>query len=385
VVNARRVRRWFVPKSYGNSQSNPAMRSPEPQTFTRRLGALGALLGLLGALNVAACGSDPCTSPQCGAGAGGTTSGGGSGGGSEAARSGPCTSDTTCDTAHGFSCTAGECRYPCRSHYDCEGQGVCDTVLATDGTRVGTYCTLFDEPVPPGQYYTHCPSYTECSADAGFVCLGSGVGDSDAYCSAACRADEDCPTGFFCDAVSDSTGKDALYCVRRRFCAPCETDADCLLVSGQICARDQGGEKICTQLCDTSVDSCPWGNAAICGTWDDELGAATCAHRYGSCHGEGKGCEPCVRDSDCPTGLCYGSSYTGERWCIDTSVDCNCDGLETSQHVCSGGNNCPRSPGGLKMSCFDYSRGEGDPIEYSCLASTSGPVSSPQTGCWEAL
>lgn len=376
---------WFAPKSYGNSHYTRTMGLAGRQSFTRQLGALGAAFGLLGAVSATACGSDPCTT--CDTGSGGSTSSGGSSS-SGAARSGPCSSDATCDTAHGFSCTAGECRYPCRTHYDCDRQGVCESVTDSGGTRLGTYCALFDEPKPAGQYYTHCPNYTECDATAGFACLGAGVGDADAYCSAACQGDADCPTGFLCDAVSGSNGAEELYCVRRRFCASCETDADCLTVAGQLCAQDQSGEKICTKLCDSAVDSCPWGNATVCGTWDDALGAATCAHRYGSCHGEGKGCEPCVRDEDCPTGFCNGSSYTGERWCIDTSVDCNCDGLETDNNICSGGNGCPRTPGGIEMSCYDNSRGPGDPIEYSCFGANttgSGDLASPQAGCWEAL
>ena len=351
-----------------------------------RFGALGACLALALAAASAACGSDPCTSAECGGTGASSSSGGSSSGGS--ARSGPCATDATCDTAHGFNCIAGECRYPCSTHFDCQGQGVCDSLKADDGTTLGTYCALLEEAVPSGQYYTRCPTYTECDSAAGFTCLGAGVGDSDAYCSSSCRADDDCPQGFFCDSVSDSSGKSSLYCVRRRFCAPCSTDADCLSVAGQICAADQSGERICTKLCDTEVDSCPWGNATVCRVWDEELGQATCGHRYGSCHGKGKGCEPCVRDDDCPTGFCASSSYTGERWCIDNSVDCNCDDLPTSQHVCSNGNNCPRTPGGLVMSCYDFSRGEGDPIEYSCFgANTSGSndLASPQAGCWGPL
>ncbi len=360
------------------------------QLFPTRLGVrtLGVILLGIGVALAAGCGSDTCTGTGCGDDApstGGTGSGGSSGNGM--ARSGPCSSDARCDTAHGFSCTAGECRYACATHFDCLGQGVCEPLKSDDGASLGTFCTLFEAPLPPGQYYTRCPKYDECDVDAGFSCLGAGVGDADAYCSARCKADPDCPTGYFCDTVSNSSGDMQLFCVRRQFCAPCEADADCLTVPGQVCASDQSGEKICTKVCDESVDSCPWGNSTVCGNWDDTLGQPTCAHRYGSCHGEGKGCEPCVRDEDCPTGFCNGSGYTGERWCIDQSVDCNCDELATRQVVCAGGNGCQRTPGGLKMSCFDSSRFADDPIAYTCFsANTNGSaLASPQAGCWEAL
>jgi hypothetical protein len=344
-----------------------------------------AVLGL--ALSLAfACGSDPCTGPEC-SGTAGTGATGGTGATTGTAREGPCTSDAVCDTSHGFSCTAGECRYPCRSHFDCLGQGTCQP-LADGGQALGTYCAFFEESPPAGQYYTQCPNYDECDVEGSFLCLGSGVGDADAYCSAACSGDSDCPQGYFCDEVTDTDGNALSVCVRRRFCAPCETDADCLTVAGQVCARDISGTKICTELCDPNVDSCPWGNASVCGVFDDELGAPTCAHRYGSCQGQGLGCEPCVRDADCPLGFCTGSSYTSERWCVDTTVNCDCEGLATSQNVCQAGNGCPRTPGDLRMMCYDNERFAGDPIAYSCFgANTTGTSSlaSPQSGCWGPL
>jgi hypothetical protein len=154
-------------------------------------------------------------------------------------------------------------------------------------------------------------------------------------------------------------------------------------VAGKICAHGPDHEKTCTTLCDPSSDSCPWGNAAVCGVFDSELGVPTCAHRFGSCHGEGKSCEPCVRDGDCPNGQCLGSPYTGERWCVDRTVQCNCDGLDTTQHVCNSGNGCPRTPGQLKMSCYDFQRSDTDPIAHACFqANTAG---SAQAGCWGPL
>jgi len=353
------------------------------------LPALRVGLVLFGLLLAGACGSDPCTGAACPAsagisGSGGTTATGGTGG-TGTARSGPCQSDATCDGSHGFSCAEGECRHPCRTHFDCEGQGICQPLTNDAGDKVGDYCALLDTPQPAGEYYTHCPNYDECDSAAGFVCLGAGVGDADAYCSGPCGTDTDCPTGFFCDQISDSNGDAHELCVRRRFCAPCETDADCLTVPGQICAHDPSGEKTCTVLCDQSVDSCPWGNATVCASVDPEVGAPTCAHRFGSCHGEGKSCEPCVRDADCPYGLCYGSGYTGERWCIDDTVDCNCDGLDTTSHICQAGNGCPRTPGALKMTCYDFERYDGDPLGHACFqanANGSAILESPQAGCW---
>jgi hypothetical protein len=172
-------------------------------------------------------------------------------------------------------------------------------------------------------------------------------------------------------------------CERRGFCSSCETHEDCLAVPGQICARDQSGEKICTQRCDPAVDSCPWGNAAECGVWDTELGFATCAHRFGSCQGEGRGCQPCVDASDCaPTGFCSRSSFTGEQFCIDLSVECDC-GADAQNDACTG-HGCPDSPDGLPMTCYAGVRFAGDPITNRCIGATSmsSALASPQSGCW---
>jgi hypothetical protein len=249
---------------------------------------------------------------------------------------------------------------------------------------LGGFCEPPPEPLPPGRYYTSCPNADECAEDEGFLCLGAGVGDLDAYCSGPCASDGDCPSGFLCDDVRTGPNTVETYCVRKGFCSSCETDSDCLAVANQVCAKDKSGAKICTKLCDTGVDSCPWGNAAECAIWDSELGVPTCSHRFGSCRGEGKGCEPCVTDADCPLGFCNASSFTEERWCVDLTVDCSCDGLTRRQGVCTGENGCPDSPGGVGMLCYDDPNDQTSTVARSCFAgeSSASVLGSPQVGCW---
>jgi hypothetical protein len=332
-----------------------------------------------------ACGDELCASGGDNAASGGSSAAGTAGrGGSGAAgggtgTTGPCKNPSDCAEAHGFTCVQGECRHACRSHYDCAGEGLCQPLAG----ETEFYCDL--EPDPEAGTYLLCPNGTECPEN--YVCLGAGEGDARAYCSKPCPGgDGDCAPGFYCDPLDDGSGGLVPFCVRRPFCAPCESDADCMAVPGQICARDQSGEKICTTRCDPAVVACSWGNASVCGAWDAELGLATCAHRFGSCRADGNSCEPCTRDSDCPKGFCHGSTYTGERWCVDQSVTCDCDGLDTVQNVCEDGNGCPMSPGGAVMMCFDDERFAGDPFGHHCFgASTSSGASlaSPQTGCWD--
>ena len=147
-------------------------------------------------------------------------------------------------------------------------------------------------------------------------------------------------------------------------------------------ARDKSGAKICTRLCDFGARSCPWGNASECNVFDEELGLSTCSHRFGSCHGSGETCQPCTGDTDCPGGVCAGSQFTGERWCINFATTCECPNGPDGTGLCSDGG-CPASPSGLDLNCV------GEPTSSLfnvCYAANTGSGtllgSSPQTGCW---
>jgi len=332
----------------------------------------------------------------------------------------PCSSSKGCAESSGYRCIAGSgaCAFTCNVHADCGSRGSC-TGIATDteGKAVHT-CAPDSFPRGPGQYGTSCAvnGATDCDTKNGFVCIGTGAGDIDAYCSKKnCTADGDCPSGSFC-ATSDSpdppceaqcglNGKSQLancipssdigdgkpyrcgpvsllfnVCRHREFCNSCTTDADCLGKPNQVCADDGSGEKICTVLCDPDIGTCPWGSASRCGVWDQKLGVATCAHRFGSCHGTGKSCEPCVQQSDCPSGYCTEAKFSGERYCVDLSVSCACPAGTTSS--CSGGG-CPLTPGGLPMTCEGGSDNEGSPLFDKCIgANANVGERATNEGCW---
>jgi hypothetical protein len=267
-------------------------------------------------------------------------------------------------------------------------------------------------PPEPGKLYTPCPNGDEC-ADAP-LCIGAGPGDLDAYCTVDCSSDDDCSAGYYCGSMTrnpcgavctlqgqpadprcvpvDQIGAGLPFhcgaqaverqvCRQREFCSTCESDADCLAIPNQLCAKDASGEKICTRLCDSETRSCPWGNAATCGLYDTDLGQPTCSHRFGSCHGEGKTCEPCRSNDDCPGGGCTSSSFTGERWCINLDTHCDCE-MPDATGVCLGAG-CPDSPSGLPLQCIGDKKSQ---LFDVCYAANSGTLtqlgSSPQTGCW---
>ncbi|HET7541930.1 MAG TPA: hypothetical protein VFK05_18780 [Polyangiaceae bacterium] len=397
-----------------------------PPRITRLLSRF-ACFGLLTALGGAAFGGcvkseclpgDCRTSPAADAVAGQASSAGAAGhesaGAAATAGSKKCSTNDECPAGKGQACVEGTCRVACSSHLDCRG-GTCSSALDSDGVS-GHFCDL-SQLQKPGQFYTQCPSGSECDAANDFFCVGAGVDDLDAYCTTDCNDDSSCAPGYACTPLvrppcqdicnlkgtpkdrqcipSDQIGAGKPFqcgsrgvtrnvCRPRQFCSPCQNDDDCLAVANQICAKDESGTKTCTQLCDLQHPSCPWGTAAKCGIWDAELNQATCEHRFGSCTGTGKSCEPCLSDKDCGAqGVCNGSTFTGERWCVDFSVGCSCGDAADSSGICAGGG-CPKTPGGLNMLCVDQTPDKPD-SGYCAGAYTSSALgASPQTGCWPA-
>ena len=392
---------------------------PPAEARASRAFAVSSLLAVFAWVSLlVGCSKSECLRPDCQTGDAGiaASQAGGAGAPSTAPAITKCSASADCDASQGESCVDGACRIPCHSHYDCQGFGECVNGTTSELTAVH-YCDL-THPQKPGQFYTHCPNGdSDCDTDNSFLCVGDAVDDLDAYCTVDCSADTDCADGFGCTPlvrppcadVCNLTGvpKDHLciplsqigdgqpyqcgnqgvtrnVCRPRKFCSSCTTDADCLAAPDQICAKDKSGAKICTQLCDTAHPSCPWGSATSCGSYDDEVGAPTCAHRFGQCTGTGKSCEPCLKDTDCGSkGVCFASEFTGEHWCVDLSVTCSCVGLTETSGACAGGG-CPTSPSGLTMQCVDSDLTGSSGICNGADTTSTLLGGSPQTGCWPA-
>ncbi|MCA9629739.1 MAG: hypothetical protein KC766_18820 [Myxococcales bacterium] len=341
-----------------------------------------------------------------------------------ACQPGPCTSNANCNIQPGYHCIDSECiQAECVEHSNCEG-GICKTGGKDIEGETTNYCTAApDEKRGPGEFGTACPNGTDdCAED--FRCFGRGEGDVYSYCTQFdCTQDADCATGFHCgrvrvgDAPCDDTcsgipaasagatcvaasdiGAGKKYecgalnlmrniCVKNEYCAACETDEDCLGEPNQICAKGPDGTKQCTVTCDPTADSCPWGAASECKIFDTDRNVPTCGHKFGACKGDGKGCEPCVDDGDCgPQGICLSSSFTGEKYCLDLSLDCSCEGFPESSVIpksCLGGT-CPKTPGGLEMFCIGFLDDPTNPVNNKCYGANSNTTfgSSPQLGCY---
>lgn len=330
---------------------------------------------------------------------------------------GPCTENADCNVAYGYACIEGACRLTCEVHEHCGSTGACTATKEDASSKSVRVCEPDGFPRGSGEYGAPCPYGTECAE--GFECIGAGPGDANAYCTLrGCGDDEQCPTGFFCSTQREArppceeacgfAGRDARDCVpdaeigpgrafecgrasltyrvclKRGFCNACETDADCLGRPNQVCAKDRSGEKACTVLCDRSVNSCPWGSAAVCGLWDEELGKETCAHRFGRCTGDGSGCHPCLDDDDCPRGLCQENRFTGERFCVDLEANCDCP--EGTAVSCSGGG-CPLTPAPASqpMACFGGTELAGSVFENTCVGAIGAGTAGEHFGCWPSL
>src|SRR5260221_2035194 len=118
-----------------------------------------------------------------------------------------CTASKECATSYGFRCVDRACTLTCDAHSQCGAIGSCTgTAKDAEGVAVRT-CQKDSFPHGKGQYGSTCPrgdastadgGGAECDTGTGFVCVGIGPGDIDAYCTQRfCRTDDDCPSGVF--------------------------------------------------------------------------------------------------------------------------------------------------------------------------------------------
>ena len=287
----------------------------------------------------------------------------------------------------GASCPLGN---ECDAQFACPDGSACDPAAA--GSDAGGGCAAAD-----------CKPLT---------CRSSGTGDAEAYCSLIdCHADTDCADGFDCAVVHDphkicgknkpaQNGVDPCVdpanfmangqtfqegpttllrnaCVKRRQCAPCESDLDCSrnatpdangnFAPAERCV-DVGGTKSCSRDCGTDKDC----------DGDYKCDTGHCIPRFGKCTSGGQYtfCAPCNNDLDCGgtasnTKVCAG--LTGDqRACIDVSFP----------DKCTTSADCPTSPGGKHGYCLDEGLGvaPGDAVYHHCYFPQNG--STMKITCW---
>jgi hypothetical protein len=324
--------------------------------------------------------------------------------------------DSMCNA--GNYCVENTCRLVCSAHadcptgYECTGKGKKDS----DGSDV-FYCAPDAQPMGEGEFLWPCPNGDECKADPAWMCMGVGPGDADAYCTRYdCHSDADCPGGMWCATIRDFhkvCGNDNIpmpgidpepgdcidpasfttdgktyrlgpisllrnVCVRRGYCAECDSDVDCSLNNGYVCVKADPNQKgYCSRSCTEAKQSCPWEGASTCAVVDPAKGD-TCNPTYGACTGNGDPCTPCRNDEDCwdPSSpvrkACLRSSFSLEPYCVDLDTPCTTN------------TDCPTSPGGRRMQCLNSTDYKGSILYDRCYPSDNGLLTPGHPSCYKA-
>lgn len=306
---------------------------------------------------------------------------------------------------------------PCPFGNECDGMQVCPSGEACGASLCGGQaCNPRPEFCPPDDpecglglcpdeatlcFVQTCPA-EECRP---MRCNSIGEGDADSFCTYDhCKADADCPGGYYCGVARDphnicNTSKGTVTpcvdpsqfgaanatfqegpvsllknsCLPRPLCAPCETDLDCSLKPGQVCADADGtGQLRCTETCSEGNTDCRRDFAC-------DTAGGLCRPKFGACIGGGGFCEPCLSDVDCAAG---GATMTcradilvdGQRACHDSAFP----------DSCTTDTDCPLAPSMLRGECLDAGEGV-DPASdvYQKCFFPYNPAPPGEFTCWQ--
>lgn len=279
------------------------------------------------------------------------------------------------------------CRLPCTKQEACPFDYHC---ASGGNNNTIDYC-IPDRPPAPGKPYvkkdsgqwgTPCDptkglnANPACDSDQAFWCYGNAPSDGSAFCTQyQCKDDGDCKGGWWCATVNNGPSvaspnrsfgatETTTVCLPRAWnlnpntsCAPCKADIDCPLNEGkaQYCVTvgDQG-EKVCAVQCSTDKN-CTSDAACSVPPAADETGESVCMPRAGTCKGDGGFCSPCHSDKDCTDGFCITADYSTEHFCTKKS-GVPCVATVSGNSLTLTASDCPASPTGGTVSCFDSTR-----------------------------
>lgn len=360
--------------------------------------------------------------PAAGCGDSGQTGTGGAGGAADeciggivvdGVCEGKCTPDACVENN---VCVHNRCKLQCSSHDEClstaKGDSVqqgclpekqdTDTELDAGDTvyvctdvnvslTIGKSCPLGNEC---GSAFA-CPDGSPCEDGVGsdkcdaaqcraLVCLGSGEGDADAYCTNVdCATDADCAPGDYCTverfannicgtdkgdgdpciAPADFNKDGATWqegpvsilrniCKKREPCAPCVTKTDCSLSPDMECVKLPEGQ-VCAKTCNVA-DDCPN---------DFQCASGFCVPGTGTCTPPATDnfCYSCINDLQCGPG-------TGTSACIEVSGKQRACFDTSFPDTCTTDNDCPASPSTRHGECLDEGEGlaQGDDLYHHC-------------------
>jgi len=254
-----------------------------------------------------------------------------------------CSTDNDCST-QGDTCVEGYCSHQCDSFDDCPEAFTCGLTEKSD-----LFCVpnRHDSAQGTGCAIEECPD--------GYECFERAEGDQEAFCTAECSSDRDCPPDMACRDYNGSKS-----CFPRKWCEPCSIDDQCAGGYDR-CLESAGGQGYCSIRCNPQDEgTCP-ADSVCTEQADSEY---YCEPAGGECVGDGDYCSLCRSDGDC-TGdgsRCYYSIRLQNKFCTRS---CSEDSACPDEHACfyvnyddpSEGSECrPRSDscsapsGGMEMS-----------------------------------
>ncbi|MBM4352291.1 MAG: hypothetical protein FJ109_00625 [Deltaproteobacteria bacterium] len=200
------------------------------------------------------------------------------------------------------------CSIACTSSTECPEPMVCKRKGEFKACMLASYCDGCDKD-------SQCGENGKCVADE----------DGQKFCTHTCKKDdaESCGGANFCKKVG--LGLEDYYCYPMfgtckgdgTLCTPCQEDGDCL--KGHECHENSTThEMYCAKVCQTDID-CPEKGYGCYEVSGEELPLCTMevnGSPVETCYQGNKGfCEPCMRDYECQSGICYNYPVAKKYFC----------------------------------------------------------------------
>jgi hypothetical protein len=211
-----------------------------------------------------------------------------------------CSSDENCPA--NFLCqAAGRYGKVCRKLTGCHDETECPSGHSCNAETGNCYIKVSRPLCSPCQDALQCAPGGSC-----FTALGSG----EQFCTEACGANDQCPTGFACESIPAGEGKALIkQCVPATHtcnlgklpCAPCTGDSEC---GGphDLCVRNVvSGETFCGRDCSPERSDCPAGFSCMNLAQGDGKAAVS------------SGPYQCVPNSNTCQDFCDATTETGEQ------------------------------------------------------------------------
>jgi hypothetical protein len=205
------------------------------------------------------------------------------------------------------------CTKNCQENSDCPEMLVCRQKGEAKICMVAEFCDYCEDDL-------QCGSKGRCIQEKAVEGAAPHT-----FCSFPCQVDDpgSCPAGNYCKKMG--SGIESYYCFPMfgackgdgSHCMPCQSDDDCL--KGHVCHENATTfERYCAKICQTKMD-CPKGFDCVEEMVGEEFPLCTLevdGAPIETCYKGNKGfCDPCIRDYECESGLCYNLPVASNYLC----------------------------------------------------------------------